>query len=104
LVYFWIILSCVFYAGGEYVSKLWSLNPINYWLLIGAASLYIITTMFWFPTLLINNKLSQVGLIWVIFETISLLIVGVLVFGERLTTTQWIGAALTTVALILISI
>jgi multidrug transporter EmrE-like cation transporter len=97
----WLLISATFFAAGEYLSKMWGINPsLKFALLV--ALVYSIGSLFWLPTLLHKNQLIVMGTIWIILATLSTIIIGFLIFHEKLTLLQWTGVILSFIALLLI--
>jgi uncharacterized membrane protein len=90
IVYAWLLGSMVFFAGGEYLSKLWSLRPsLLLWLAVPAA--YALGTLFWLPALRAGKGLAVTGMAWTVMSVLVTVLMGVAVFGERLTPREWAG-------------
>lgn len=99
----WLTLSALFFAGGEFFSKKFALNPraifVAYILLM-----YIIGTLAWLPAILQKNQLSIVGAIWSVLSLLATVLIGVLIFGERLSTIGILGVIAAFVAIVLLSL
>ncbi len=96
-----LILSGLFQGGGEYVSKLWGFNPSTK-LAVFAVGLYAISSAVWLPALLYRNQLSTIGIAWDVIAISSTLLLGLFVFHETLSPTQWLGLFLGIVAVYLL--
>ena len=99
----WLLISAIFYAMGEYASKIWGMKP-DIPLVIFVAIVSTISAITWLPALLHKNQLSVMGTIWLIMATAATLSIGVLVFGEEMTFTKTVGVALAVVSMILINL
>ena len=99
----WIIVSAVFFAGGEFLSKRFALNP-GWSLLILFIVVDVISAMAWLPAIFERNQLSITGVIWSIVSLMATVLVGILVFNEKLTALQTIGLFMGFVAVVLLSL
>jgi drug/metabolite transporter (DMT)-like permease len=92
-----MLSSMIFYSAGEYLSKLWSLNPS--WLLFAAIYfIYPIGIICWLPALRMHGQLSALSTVWSVLAIITSVLMGVYLFGEVLETRQIIGIILAIVA------
>ena len=65
--FIWLLISAVFFAVGEFLSKKFSLDPkINYVVLVLIA--YSFGVLAWLPAILQKNQLSIVGTLWSVFS------------------------------------
>jgi multidrug transporter EmrE-like cation transporter len=100
---FWLILSALFFAAGEFFSKKFALNPkLNFVALILAA--YILGTLAWLPAILQKNQLSIVGTIWSVLSLLATLGIGIIIFNEKLSWIGIIGIITAFISIILLSI
>lgn len=99
----WLLLSGVFFAIGEFLSKKFALNPklSLFIILILTSSLGMIT---WLPAIMQKNQLSVVGVMWSVLSLISTILIGVLIFHEKLTQLNILGIILGVIAVTLLSI
>jgi len=98
----WLLVSALFFAGGEFLSKKWGQNPG--WMLTGAVvATYALGSLMWLPALLHKNELARMGMLWCLLTTPLTVIMGTIVFHEKLSNGQWVGIALAMVALLLLS-
>jgi multidrug transporter EmrE-like cation transporter len=98
----WLISSALFFALGEYFSKLWGNTPS----LKGAVYVvvaYAFGSIFWLPALLHKNQLAIMGTAWLLLATVATAVIGVFIFGESLTNLQWVGLGLAAAAILLLS-
>lgn len=70
----------------------------------GVVAIYSLSTFTWLPVLLHKNQIALMGTLWLVLATVATVGIGTLVFGETLSAMQWVGVALTLVALILLGI
>lgn len=94
----WLLLSALFFSGGEYFSKLWGYKP-GWGLTAAVVSAYAMGTLLWLPALLHKNDLARMGTLWYLLTTPMTVLLGVLVFKEKLTGQQWAGIAIAMVVL-----
>ena len=100
---YWLLLSAIFFTLGEYISKKFALNPktslIVYFLIIDC-----ISSAAWLPAILQRNQLSIVGTMWSVISLMMTVLIGVLVFSEKLSITGIIGIIFSFIGIILLSI
>jgi len=99
----WLILSAIFFAIGEFLSKKFALNP-NWILVIIILLVYSIGVLFWLPAILQRNSLSIVGTIWSVMSLLATILIGVLIFKEKLSLAGMIGIVFAFAAIILLSL
>ena len=99
----WLILSAVFFAIGEFLSKKFALNP-NITLVIIILIVYSAGVLFWLPAILERNQLSIVGTMWSVLSLLTTILIGVLVFDEKLSLTGIIGIVFAFMAIIFLSL
>ena len=101
-VWAWLLISILFYAVGEYISKTWANSPSTseLWAVIAASAM---SAFFWLPALFTKNHLAIVGTTWIVLATITTIILGVVFFGEKLSALQWMGVALALTSLVILS-
>lgn len=92
--------SLVAYTGGEYFSKRWSLEPSVYMTCCVILS-YASAQIGWLPALRMHGQLSVLTVIWSLAAIVCGILVGVVGFGESLTTQQIIGMVLAIAAMAL---
>ena len=98
----WLLVSAIFFAGGEYFSKIWALAP-GWRSLFLVLLMYNLGTLCWLPALLQKNELALLGTIWLLLGSIATVVIGTVVFQESLTTLQWSGIAVGLVALAILA-
>ncbi len=94
----WLLISTLFCAFGEYLSKKWGMNP-GWTFAFLVSGVYAIGAMFWLPALLHKNQLAVMGTIWALMTAILTVVIGLLVFHESLTIFQIVGIMLALVSL-----
>lgn len=97
----WLILSGLFNALGEYLSKEWGNTP-SLKLALFVALAYVASSIVWLPALLHHHKLSVYGTAWILIALIFTLFLGLFVFKEHLSTAQWQGVFLAVIAVVLL--
>ena len=99
----WLIFSALFFAFAEFLSKKFALTPK-----FSLAALVIVvdmcSTALWLPAMLQKNSLSITGTMWSILSLVLTVLIGILIFGEKLSTLNTIGIVVAFVAIILLSI
>ena len=99
----WLLLSGVFFAIGEFLSKKFVLNPkLSLFIVLIMTSVFSMVT--WLPAIMQKNQLSVVGVMWSVLSLISTILMGVLIFNENLSQLNIIGILLGIIAVILLSI
>ena len=99
----WILVSSVFYALGEYFSKRYALEPRIHFVLLVVAS-YSIGVLLWLPAIRQRNHLIIASTIWSVIALGMTMLIGALVFGERLTPVNYVGLVCGALAVVLLSI
>jgi multidrug transporter EmrE-like cation transporter len=99
----WLVISALFFAVGEFLSKKFALGPKLFWVVLILCA-YILGTLAWLPAILQKNSLSIVGTIWSVLSLLATVSIGVLVFGEKLSTLGIIGIITAFAAIVLLSI
>lgn len=98
----WIVISAIFFALGEFLSKKFSLNP-GWTLFLLFLVVDTISASAWIPAIFEKNQLSITGVIWSIVSLIATVLIGVLAFNEKLTLIQVSGILLGLVSVALLS-
>lgn len=99
----WLVISAIFFAVGEFLSKKFALSP-KLSLVILVAVVDVISTLLWLPAMLNRNMLSTTGTMWSILSLVATVLIGVLLFGEKLSVIDTIGIITAFVAIVLLSI
>lgn len=99
----WLVLSGLFFAAGEFLSKKFALEPRWLWVSLLFAA-YMLGTAAWLPAILSKNSLSVAGTIWSVLSLLATVSIGVLIFGERVSPVSGIGMILAAVSIILLSV
>lgn len=99
----WLVISALFFAFGEFLSKKFALAPsFPYVVLI--VFIYSLGTLSWLPAILQKNHLSIVGAIWSVLSLVATVLIGTLIFDEKLSGIAVIGIIFAAVAVTLLSL
>lgn len=99
----WLVLSALFFAFGEYFSKKFALSPgIGYVGLLFVA--YAFGVLAWLLAITQKNQLSIVGTIWSVLSLMATVMIGVLIFSEKLSTIGVLGIITAFVSIVLLSV
>jgi multidrug transporter EmrE-like cation transporter len=99
----WLVLSGLFFAAGEYLSKSYVLTPrplVLVWLI----TLYMVGALLWLPALKQKPDLAVTGTLWSVITLLMTVAIGVLAFGEVLSMSKILGILLAVGAVILLSL
>lgn len=99
----WLLISALFFAAGEYLSKVWGMHP-SFNLAVLVVLIYGVGTFAWLPALLHKNQLATMGTLWLLLATIATVSIGLLIFHEKLTYLQMTGVVLAAFAMVLLGI
>jgi multidrug transporter EmrE-like cation transporter len=99
----WLIISALFFACGEFLSKKFALHPSMEYVLI-IIIVYSLGTLAWLPAILQKNQLSIVGAIWSVLSLLATVFIGVLIFNEHLSLVGIVGIAFAIIAVTLLSL
>ncbi|MDD4319172.1 MAG: hypothetical protein PHW10_02510 [Candidatus Peribacteraceae bacterium] len=98
----WLTISGLFFAAGEYLSKRYVLTP-GWPLLAFLVCMYVLGTLAWLPALAQMKSLSVAGTLWSVISLGMTVLIGVLVFHERLTALQTTGIVLAAASIVALS-
>lgn len=98
----WLIISSLFFAVGEFLSKKFSLNP-KFSYVIFILVFYSLGVLAWLPAILQKNQLSIVGTMWSVLSLMTTILIGVLIFNEKLSVTGSVGIIFAFIAIVLLS-
>jgi multidrug transporter EmrE-like cation transporter len=99
----WLILSAVFFAFGEFLSKKFALNP-SILLVVIIVVVYSVGVLLWLPAILQKNQLSIVGTLWAVLSLLATILIGIIIFSEKLTLLSIAGIIFAFLAVIFLSI
>lgn len=100
---YWLVLSAIFFACGEFFSKKFALNPkasLVAWVLTA----YILGTLAWLPAILQKKELSIVGAIWSVMSLLATVLIGTVLFSEKISVVGIAGIITAFIAIVLLSI
>ncbi len=100
---YWLVLSAVFFAVGEFFSKKFALGP-RFTLALLILLAYILGTLAWLPAILQKNSLSIAGTIWSVLSLFATVLIGIAVFKEKLSIVGISGMVLAVISIVLLSI
>jgi len=98
----WLIISALFFAAGEFLSKKFAINPswsYVFWVLVA----YSLGALAWLPALLQRNNLAVVGAMWAVLSLMCTVLIGVMVFGEKINNANIFGVILAMLSLVMLS-
>ncbi len=98
----WLVLSALAFALGEYTSKMYIESRNSVWL-IATFVAYNIGIGAWFPALMKRNELAVVGTLWSLLSLVATVAIGTVVFRERLAVSQTLGVVFAFLAIALLS-
>ncbi len=98
----WLILSAIFFAAGEYLSKKFALEP-GWKYMAAVLAAYIMGTLAWLPAIMQKNQLSTTGTAWLLLSIMATLGIGLLVFHEKVNALQAAGIILAIISLALLN-
>lgn len=99
----WLLLSAILFAFGEFLSKKFALAPSVS--MVGAVLVvYILGTLAWLPAILAKNQLSIVGAMWSLLSLIATILIGIVIFNEKLSTMGIVGLVLGLISVALLSL
>ena len=99
----WLLISAVFFAAGEFLSKKFALQPkfvFIFWVLVVDS----IGTLAWLPAILAKQQLSIVGALWSVLSLLLTVTLGLLIFHEKLNVIGTAGTIAAFVAVFLLSL
>jgi multidrug transporter EmrE-like cation transporter len=97
----WVFISLVFFAVGEALSKLWASSGRIAWA-PAVVLCYALGSLAWLPAIREKNHLSSLGSLWNAGAMIMTVVVGVLLFKEKIDLKQGVGIALAFLACFLL--
>jgi multidrug transporter EmrE-like cation transporter len=100
--FYWLLISMVFYAGGEFFSKKFALVPkVSF--VIFLLLFYSLGALSWIVALHGKDELADVGVMWAVMSMLVTVSIGIFIFRERLNAAGIIGIILAAVAIVLLS-
>ena len=99
----WLLISAVFFAGGELFSKTWANSPTLLEVILLLA-FYTISTLLWLPALYSKNHLVTTGTVWLLLGAVMTILLGIFIFHEKITLLQGFGILFALAAIVLLNI
>ncbi len=99
----WLVASAIFFAVGEFLSKKFSLSP-KFLYVILILIIYSLGVLAWLPAILQKNQLSIVGTMWSVLSLFTTILIGILIFGEKLNIIGIVGIIFAIISIVLLSI
>lgn len=98
----WLILSAIFFAVCEFLSKKFAIQPkwSIFWIIIIVNTLAILV---WLPAIMQKNQLSIVGVMWSVMSLLATFLIGIVVFSEKITLLGIVGIIFAFISIILLS-
>ena len=99
----WLFLSSILFAMGEFYSKKWAINPDwqKMTMLIGS---YLVSVLLWLQAIGQTKELAVTGAVWSVLSLAITVLLGTMIFGEKLELGHWIGLGAAAVAVFLLSL
>lgn len=99
----WLLISSMFFALGEFLSKKFATTPS--WTYVSLVLLaYSMGVLAWLPAILQKNQLAVVGTMGSVLSLSTTIFIGVVVFGESLSMVNIVGLCLGAFAVFLLSL
>jgi multidrug transporter EmrE-like cation transporter len=99
----WLIISALFFAFGEFLSKKFALAPSWEYVVI-IIIIYSLGTLAWLPAILQKKQLSIVGALWSVLSLLATVLIGIIIFHEKLNVLVITGIVFGAIAVALLSI
>jgi len=100
--FYWLLISLLFYAGGEFFSKKFAMHPrVSTVVLI--LFFYCLGALAWIVALYGKDELAIVGTTWAVLSAMVTVSIGVFIFGEKLNWMGFSGIILAIASIILLS-
>ena len=99
----WLIIFALFFAFGEFLSKKFALAPSWEYVVI-IIIIYSLGTLAWLPAILQKKQLSIVGALWSVLSLLATVLIGIIIFHEKLNVLVITGIVFGAIAVALLSI
>jgi multidrug transporter EmrE-like cation transporter len=99
----WLLLSSVFFAAGEFYSKKYAIAQSWQKLTLVLTS-YLISSVLWLPAIRQTKTLATTGAVWSVLDLAITVILGAVIFSEKLQVGQWVGISAAAIAVYLLSL
>jgi multidrug transporter EmrE-like cation transporter len=100
--FYWLLISMIFYAGGEFFSKKFALSP-KVSSVIFLLLFYAFGALAWLVALHGKDELADVGATWAVLSMLVTVTIGIFIFKERLNIYGITGIFLAAAAIFLLS-
>ncbi len=98
----WLLISAIFFAIGEFLSKKFATEPkIN--TIFTILFVYSIGTLAWLPAIMQKNQLSIVGVIWSVLSLLITVLIGIIIFHEKIGIMGLIGIITAIISIIFLT-
>ena len=99
----WLVTSGIFFAFGEFFSKKFALHP-GMSLMIYLIIVDVVSLLAWIPAIMEKQQLSIIGTLWSVISLVLTVLIGVLVFGEKLNALSIAGIIFAFISVVLLSL
>ena len=99
----WLLISAGFFAWGEFLSKKFAIAPSALFVVVILFA-YGLSELAWLPAILQKHQLSIVGVLWSVLSLLATVLIGIVVFGERVNALGMIGIVLAFISVVLLSL
>lgn len=100
---YWLILSALFFAAGEFYSKRFAMHP-SWRNVVAVLVAYLICSALWLPAIRQTQSLATTGVVWSVTGLVVTVLMGAWLFREPVSLEQWGGILLALVATVLLSL
>jgi multidrug transporter EmrE-like cation transporter len=100
---YWLGLSAVLTATGELMSKEFAIHKKPSYIVYLLIA-YTLGTLAWIPAIFEKNSLEVAGTLWAVLTLVATILIGALVFGEKVSPLGIAGLVAALVAVVLLSI
>ena len=96
----WLVGSALAFALGEFCSKYYALYPDRPRLLVSIFIAYNVGVALWVPAIVKTKELAITGTIWSVLSLFATVLIGAVIFSERLAIIHWIGVSFAVLSVI----
>jgi multidrug transporter EmrE-like cation transporter len=98
----WLVVSALFFATGEFLSKKFALGP-TWTTFVFILMVYLLGVLAWLPAIVQKNRLSIVGTIWSVLSLLATVLIGTVLFREKLGILGVVGVVTAVISVVLLS-
>ncbi len=102
--FIWLLISILFFALGEFLSKEFALNTSKLIYILYIFIAYSFGILTWLAAIVQKNQLSIIGAMWSVLSLVATVLIGVLIFSEKLNILSITGIILGIISVALLSI